>query len=61
MSNIKAPADFQPKKTDIPGMLEEIASEICDHYCKFSEQWNEEDGELMDSAICNNCPLVRFL
>ena len=40
-------------------VMEEIASEICGHYCKFPETYNEEEtGISMIDAICNHCPLV---
>lgn len=43
-------------------MLEEIASEICNHYCKYPDQWDaEEKGmDLCESEICENCPLNRL-
>lgn len=39
-------------------MLEEIASEICDHYCKYPYQCKTEE-ELQ--AVCWDCPLVEKL
>lgn len=42
----------------ISEQLEQIASEICDNYCKYPEKWNADDGELSDSEICKNCPLT---
>lgn len=43
-------------------MLEEIASEICDKYCKYPNEWDaEQEGmELCESDICRNCPLSRL-
>jgi hypothetical protein len=43
-------------------MLEEIASEICNHYCKYPDQWDaEKEGmDLCESEICENCPLNRL-
>lgn len=43
-------------------LLQEIADEICDKYCKYPEQWDEEkEGcELCNSDICKNCPLNRL-
>ena len=39
-----------------------IAEEVCNNYCKYPEQWDEEkEGiELSESDICANCPLSRF-
>lgn len=46
----------------ISKQLEEISNEICNNYCKYPEQWDEEkEGcELIDSDICLNCPLGRL-
>ena len=45
----------------IPEQLEEIKTEICDRYCKYPDNWDEEkDGELVDSDICRDCPLNRL-
>ena len=43
--------------------LEHIAAQICDKYCKYPEQWDEEkEGkELYESEICKNCPLSRLV
>lgn len=49
----------------IPQMLEDIAKEMCDHYCKYSaqeppegkdENWLIED----DESPCNTCPMNRL-
>lgn len=48
------------EEKNIARRLEEIANDICVHYCKWPEQYDEEehDGvELTDSEICSNCPL----
>lgn len=39
--------------------LEEIKTDICDHYCKYPAEWDEDDGPIED-AICKNCPLTRL-
>ena len=46
----------------ISKQLEEIANEICNNYCKYPEQWDEEkEGcELSESEYCTNCPLNRL-
>ena len=44
--------------TDI---IHEVAEEMCMHYCKYPEQWDEEtQGDLFDSEYCQNCPLERL-
>ena len=47
----------------ISEILEDIASEMCDHYCKYPIEYKpeENDGvEIFDSDICRNCPLVKY-
>lgn len=46
----------------ISKQLEEIATEICEHYCKYPNKYDEEaEGiPLCDSDICKNCPLGRI-
>lgn len=47
----------------IPKILEQVTEEMCDKYCKYPEQWDEEaEGvELSESDICKNCPLNRLV
>ena len=46
----------------VPKILEEIASEICEHYCKYPDIWDEEkEGcDLSESEFCQECPLSRL-
>ena len=44
----------------IQEIIEEVKEDICNNYCKYPEQWKEEDGELCESEICANCPLNRL-
>lgn len=47
----------------IQKQIEEVAEEMCNHYCKYPEQWDpeEHDGqELFESEICINCPLNKL-
>ena len=41
----------------ITGMLEEIAAEICDDYCKYP---NEVASQEELNKICAKCPLERI-
>lgn len=47
----------------IPKILEEVVEEMCNKYCKYPQEWDEEaEGiELSDSDICANCPLNRLV
>lgn len=42
-------------------LIEMIAGVMCDQYCKYPEQWDyEKNGELCESDVCKNCPLLRL-
>ena len=43
-------------------ILEEVVEEMCNHYCKWPDLWDEEaEGmELIDSEHCQNCPLNKL-
>ena len=49
-------------KPTIPQILEEVTEEMCNKYCKYPNEWDEEaEGcELAESEICENCPLNRL-
>lgn len=49
-------------RSTVNEIIEDVAREICDHYCKYPEQWDaeKEEMELIDSDICINCPLSRL-
>lgn len=43
-------------------MMQEIADEMCDKYCKYPYEWDEEkDGQLCEREVCKNCPLTTRL
>lgn len=46
----------------ITEQIEAIFDDMCTHYCKWPDQWDEEaEGcELSESEHCNNCPLLRL-
>lgn len=43
----------------ISDQFEEIKEQMCEHYCKYVENWDEDDGPIED-AICKSCPLTRL-
>lgn len=54
--------DERPKS--IVDQITEVADMFCENYCKYPNEWDEEehDGlELFDSEICQNCPLTRLI
>ena len=48
------------KDRTVTQQIEDIKTEICNHYCHYPYIWDEDDGELADSEICANCPLGRL-
>lgn len=51
----------------IPKMLEAAASEMCEKYCKFPDQYIENNEELTDlmteklvAEHCEHCPMTQF-
>lgn len=46
----------------ITEQLQKIFDEMCSHYCKYPDLWDEEkEGcELVDSEHCQNCPLGKL-
>lgn len=52
----------QKKKPIETQKLFEIASEICDHYCKYPLIYDEDkEGEPLSTAFCEKCPLNELL
>ena len=40
---------------------EELKQEMCEHYCKYPNEWDEEkEGLTLVDAICQNCPLEKL-
>ena len=45
----------------IPEIVEEVKMEICDHYCKYPNMWDEEkEGTTLEEGKCTGCPLGRL-
>ena len=55
----KAEIESKPVKT----ILEEVANDFCEHYCKYPDKFNEEEEgcELCESEICANCPITKLV
>lgn len=53
----KNPADMT-----VTEQIEAIAEEFCMNYCKWPDQWDEEEEgcELSESKHCQNCPISRL-
>lgn len=61
ISNIQIQRDYKEHEKSITEILYEVTEEICNHYCKYPDIWDEEtQGELCESDICSNCPLNRL-
>lgn len=44
----------------ITEQFEKIKEEMCDHYCKYVADWDEDDGDIWDSPICDECPMNKL-
>ena len=51
------------KDKTIAEQLEEIANIICDDYCRYQREWDEnaEGVPPFESDICAACPLNRLI
>lgn len=49
-------------KETITQIIEKVVEEMCNDYCKWPDQYEEEmEGcELSESSICRDCPLNRL-
>ena len=43
----------------VADILNHIAFDICDHYCKYAEKYGEDDSAL--DSYCENCVLLRLM
>ena len=43
--------------------LEQAASDMCKHYCRYPLIWDEQvmNHELSESELCRNCPMSELL
>lgn len=48
------------KEKTVSDILCEIAEQICDGYCKYPAEYNNDDDRPYDEK-CINCPLTRLL
>ena len=50
------------KKYRVTNIIESVVNEMCNHYCKYPDTWDEEkEGcELSESEVCANCPLNKL-
>ena len=46
------------KEMTVPQLLDKIAGEMCDKYCKFPDQAKDED-ELFKKH-CDKCPMLKL-
>lgn len=53
--------DLNKVEFSVPDLLDKVAAEICNNYCKWPGEYNLEDDEgLMFAERCEHCPL-RFI
>lgn len=46
--------EMEEKKT-VPGIIEEVVGRICDEFCRWPDEYIEEED--LYRAHCNDCPL----
>lgn len=46
----------------ITEIIEEVKEQICNDYCRYPREWDEEEQgcDLSESETCANCPLNRL-
>ena len=42
----------------IPQILEEVAEDMCDNYCKYPGEYKDSDD--MWNEVCDKCPLNKL-
>lgn len=42
----------------IPQIIEDVKEQMCDHYCKYPEQYDNNDKMIEEQ--CTHCPLCRL-
>ncbi len=56
---------MENKEKTVSEIIEEVKTEICDKYCKYSDinytrEYSDEEYDKMMEKICANCPLDRL-
>ena len=61
-SATEIPTTQKPLENIINETFEEVKVSMCEDYCRYPREWNEEEegAELIDSEICRTCPLNRL-
>lgn len=44
----------------ITGMLQNIIDEMCEHYCRYTEEAIEAMEQNRECERCENCPLMKI-
>lgn len=45
----------------VPDIIEEVKIEMCEEYCRFPHEWDEEvEQETLEDGKCVKCPLNRL-
>lgn len=56
---------MENKEKTVLEIIEEVRSEICDKYCKYSDinytrEYSDGEYDKMMEEVCDNCPLSRL-
>ena len=49
------------KRKTIADILNDVSSDICEHYCKYPNIYQKEDEEDKLYEYCDKCPLNRLM
>lgn len=41
-------------------IIDDVETEICDNYCKYSDMYSDEEYDKMIEEVCDSCPLKRL-
>lgn len=48
------------KRKTVVDIIEDVLSDICDHYCKYPDIYKEEEEDKLYEH-CDKCPLNRLM
>ena len=51
-------SDTKSGGVTVTGLLEEIANDFCDNYCKYLSEYADEDKLIEEH--CERCPIMRI-
>ena len=59
LEEVSEPPMVEVEHKHVADILNHIAFDICDHYCKYAEKYGEDESAL--DPYCENCVLLRLM